>query len=72
MAEGISVNATRAQARHRTRDPFPGLYIAELSIPEGSSITFAKTGPRGHQTLWGDPDELLACVVSIVHVDELE
>ena len=72
MAEGISVNVTRAQARHRTCHPFPGLYIAELLIPDDAPTRFRRTGARGHHTLWGDPDVLLACVVSVVHVDEVE
>ena len=74
MAEGISVTATLAQARARVRSGLvPGSHIAELEIPDGSAITFARTGKgRGHHTLWGDPSALMACVASVVPADAVD
>lgn len=76
LKDGISVNATLRQARNRARGVTSlrdHEFIAELRIPDGSSITFERTGAaRGHFTLWGSPDDLLACVVSVVRVDEVD
>lgn len=67
--EGISVQATEQQARKRARLPGFGRYIAEIVIAEGGSIAWRRTGRQpGHHTLWGDPDDLLACVVRTVPV----
>jgi hypothetical protein len=76
LAEGVSVNATLQQARKRARQ-VPSLrgkrFIAVLVIPDDSPITFERTGRSpGHFTLWGDPDELLRCVVSILPVEEVQ
>lgn len=73
IAGGVSACATLAQARNRAR--LPSLrhhrYVAELNLQDEAAITFERTGrQRGHYTLWGDADELLACVVSVVPVDE--
>ena len=70
MWEGISVNNTEAQARNKGRDlPWLGRYIAVLDIPEGGPITYQRTGrSRGHHTLWGEPSELLRCVVRVTPV----
>ena len=75
LARGVSACATLQQARSRARLPSLRDYafVAELSIPDDSSIVFERTGRiRGHHTLWGNPDELLACVVSVVRVDAPE
>jgi len=74
VAEGVSDCASVAQARNRARVPSlrGHAYVAELHIPDGSPITFKRTGgQRGHHTLWGSPDDLVACVVSVVRVDAL-
>ncbi len=75
-AEGVSVNATLAQARNRART-VPALaghrFVAALEVPEGGAIRYRRTGlQRGHHTLWGDPDALLACVVSVATVDAVD
>ncbi len=72
LASGVSACATLAQVRNRAR--LPSLrdhrYVAELSITAQAAISFERTGrQRGHYTLWGTPDDLLACVVSVVPVD---
>ena len=67
--EGISVQATEQQARKRARLPGFGRYIAGLVVREGGSISWRRTGRQpGHHTLWGDPEELLACVVRTIPV----
>lgn len=66
--EGISVSATTEQARLQARTtPWIGRYIAMLDIPEDGSIRWERTTrTRGHHTLWGQPADLLACVVSVM------
>ena len=68
--DGISVNATEAQARRRAlAQPYLGAYIAELVISESDPITVRRTGTsRGHHTLWGDAADLLARVNRVVRV----
>lgn len=65
--DGLSVQSTLAQARRRRRaSPMLGNYIAVLRVPTDGSIRFERTlSADGHHTLWGDPAELLALVVSI-------
>lgn len=70
MAEGISVNATLAQARSRARSFNLGRYVAEIRIPGDASLTVERTGTnRGHYTIWGEPSVIMGCVVSIVRAD---
>lgn len=66
MALGVSVNATLAQGRARARYlGFP--FVAEVAVPDVGPIAFERTGSgRGHHTLWGDPDGMLAAVVAVV------
>jgi hypothetical protein len=71
LAHGISTFATLTQARNKAqRYPWLGAYIAELTIPEAPEITIERTlpGTRGHHTVWGDPEQLLRCVVRVVPV----
>ncbi len=70
LRQGISVNATEAQARRRARGmPRLGRYIAELTIPADSPIRFERTTKSaGHYTLWGDPATLMGCVRRVVPV----
>ncbi len=72
MWQGISVYATETQARKKAKASRLGDYIAELSVPVGGSIAFRRTGgsrARGHHTLWGDPEELMACITRVVAVE---
>jgi hypothetical protein len=64
---GISAYESWALARRKAgRSPWLGAYVAELRIPPGSGIQIRRTtSSRGHWTLWGDPNKLLACVVSV-------
>jgi hypothetical protein len=67
----VSVQATVQQAGRRARLPGFGQYIAELRIPDTSPVRWRRTGRQpGHHTLWGEPDELLACVVRTTTVEE--
>ena len=72
MAHGVSVYATLPQARRRARsrhEPF----VAEVRIPDSGPIAFRRMGSgRGHYTLWGDADALLASVVVVHPTDSPE
>lgn len=63
-AEGVSVFVEVREARHiaKTYPKTMGRYIAELQIADDSSILWEETGRNGHHTLWGEPEELLACI----------
>lgn len=68
---GVSAYATLAQARAKVRQyPLLGSCIAELHVPEGGAIRYERTlrRSRGHHTLWGDPEVLLATVAGVVSV----
>ena len=68
---GVSMYATLEQARKKAQAfPFLGDHIACLEIPDDAPVQIERTlpGSRGHYTIWGDPDELLRYVVSIVPV----
>jgi hypothetical protein len=46
-----------------------GDYIAQLRLPHGLGINFARTGHPLHLTIWGDPVKLRDVVVGIQPVD---
>lgn len=63
-----SQDASRAQAR---RIPNLGAYIARLDFTADSGIQFRQTGSDpAHHTVWGEPAELLACVIAVQPVGE--
>ena len=68
--DGISVFATRAQAaRVARRFPLLGAFIARLSIDDQSGIRFERTtATPGHYTLWGNAQQLVACVIDVNEV----
>jgi hypothetical protein len=70
LNDGISVFNTEQQARKRALFyPNLGAYIARLEIPEGAPVRIERTlSTPGHHTIWGDPDDLLMYVVSVVPV----
>lgn len=70
LQDGLSVYSTEAQARRTARRyPVLGRYIAALRVPEGTAIRVERTLSReGHHTIWGEPDDLLARVLSVVPV----
>lgn len=70
--QGVSVYDTEARARARAiKQPSLGAFVAELAVPWGGGLWAERTGHRrGHHTLWGAPDELLACVQRVVPVLE--
>lgn len=66
---GVSAYRTQALARRKALDyPQLGRYIAEMSVAADGPIRWERTGGRGHFTLWGTPDDLLATVVTVVEV----
>lgn len=75
LANGLSVYATLTQARNKATAYLRlGQYVAALELPTGGPIRRERTLPssRGHHTMWGDPAELLACVVAVVPVERAE
>jgi hypothetical protein len=75
LASGLSVYATIVQARNKARAyRWLGSYIARLELPEVGRIHYERTllGSRGHHTVWGEPVELLSCVVAVVPVEGAE
>lgn len=68
--DGVSVYRTRDQARALARRrPYLGSFIAELHVPLDGSIRMElDNGSDGHSTIWGDPHQLLALIVSVEHV----
>ena len=65
--DGVSVFSTMSQARRKRRtSPVLGSFIATLRVPTDGSIRFARTlGGDGHHTIWGEPADLMALVVSV-------
>lgn len=70
---GISVYRTAAQATRKGRGlPWLGnAYIAEVRIPLDGTIHVERTtASRGHFTIWGMPDTMLANVVRVYPIGE--
>jgi hypothetical protein len=68
--DGRSVFDSEEGARRMAqRFPVIGSFIAMLDIREGTEIQAERTlRTPGHHTLWGDTDDILKCVVSVVPV----
>jgi hypothetical protein len=69
---GVSVFATESQARSKARQfPALGRYIARLDLPETAPLVWERTlrNSRGHHTLWGEPQALLALVTVVASVE---
>jgi len=66
--DGLSVYETEEQASQLAKDsPQLGRYIAELRVPEGSSVRWElNTGRHGHCTLWAEPEILLGSIIRII------
>lgn len=46
--------------------PMLGDYLAEIIVPDTSSLKFERTTTsRGHYTLWADPEQVLGLVVRV-------
>lgn len=71
---GVSTFETLDQAWRIARvNRGQGAFIAEVAIPADGRITCERTGKSaGHYTLWGDPDEMVRHVTSVVPVREEE
>jgi hypothetical protein len=71
---GVSTFETPDQARRiALANPSQGGFIAEVAIPTDGRITYERTGKNaGHYTIWGDADEIVQCVISVVPVYEEE
>ncbi|MPZ13658.1 MAG: hypothetical protein GEU73_04420 [Chloroflexi bacterium] len=74
LHSGVSTYATEQQARRKALDyPWLGAYIATIDIPETGRIRWERTfpGSRGHNTVWGDPRDLLGLVVAVTGVGDV-
>ena len=63
---GVSVYDTEEHARaNARRNPGLGDYIARLEIPADAAImvTPVRNPMTGHHNLYGEPNDMLACVV---------
>jgi hypothetical protein len=45
--------------------PWLGQFVAAVEIPLGAAVRVEQTYRAGHWTIWGDPADLLALVVSV-------
>lgn len=65
---GLSVFDTEVGARAMaTRFPSLGSFIAVLRIRPGATLRLERTtATQGHYTLWGDPADLLACIIDVL------
>ena len=73
--DGISVYDTLRQARITARTfPHLGRHIAILHVPDDGSVQFEQTlePAKGHFTLWGAPNVLLACVAGMARLDVVD
>jgi len=71
LVAGISVNNTLQQARRLVAGPpWRGKgFITELRIPDDAPVTIERTGTRrGHHTLWGNPDGILAYINRVLPI----
>jgi len=64
---GISVYANSDQAIDSAiRYPRLGRFLATLDFTNSESVHWERTTPReGHYTVWGDPEEILLCVIHV-------
>ena len=68
--EGISVYDTREAAVETARRvPRIGGHVAELRVRAETGARYARWGPRGHLTLWGDSLKLAQTTVDIMPID---
>jgi hypothetical protein len=68
--DGLSLYAESDQAiKTARRFPQLGRYLATLDLSQSTTATWERTTPsEGHYTVWGDPEELLQCVVNVVPI----
>jgi len=68
--DGLSMTDTRERAAMlQRRFPQLGAFIAVLDIATNGEIRVERTlREPGHHTIWGDPDELLRCVVAVTPI----
>ncbi len=69
--DGLSVHDTLTESLRQAREiPWLGGYVAELLVSREGECACrwerTVTHNQGHFTLWGDPDDLLGCVVRVV------
>ena len=40
--------------------------VAQVALPAGRGVSYARTAGQGHYTIWGAPEDLLAAVVDVM------
>lgn len=66
MWAGLSIQSNLDDARANARQHEVGAFIAQIDIPDGAPITYARTGRKpGHYTLWGEAGEIAGCVTAV-------
>jgi hypothetical protein len=67
---GLSTFVRRAQAEAVARQ-FPALgdHVARVVLRHGFGFAYARTGTRGHLTVWGRPLQLVEAVVETTRIE---
>jgi hypothetical protein len=70
LLNGLSMMDRQERAATlQRRFPLLGAYIAVVDIPMEGKIRIERTlREPGHHTVWGDPSELLRCVVAVTPI----
>lgn len=69
--DGLSMYDARGAARFTAQKrPLLGKFIAMLNIPASAFRIEKTTSHPRHYTVWGEPEALLRCVVSVTPVDD--
>jgi hypothetical protein len=69
---GVSHHETRELAEFAGGEsPWLGAFIATVVIASDAPIEYEQTYRPGHWTLWGDPADLLAAVVSVAPLERI-
>jgi hypothetical protein len=67
---GLSTFWRREQAEATARRfPVIGDHVARLVLRHGSGFAYARTGSRGHVTIWGRPLQLVEAVADITPIE---
>lgn len=70
LANGVSAWEDAEIAAGLAKDVLRHPYLAQIDLSQvDEKVPWARTGGRGHVTLWADPPLLLQGVVSYVQVD---
>ena len=67
LSRGLSVSDDASKLRRMAQaNPDLGMFLVTLAIEDNSTVQWEKTTKRrDHYTLWGNPEDIAACVVHI-------